>query len=914
MAIVSLFDRISRFASALRAERLRDVLFGFDVFISYDFDEAGDYATALKKALEGQALPLRCFLDRENFQVGDELNKASRRRLGMSRHLAVILTEGVGKPESWVPRELQLFTDDGRKNSELILPLNVAESLQGFPPDAKIRKYIPFASGPDAGASLLFHPVSTGEFASSKPSDLTIRRIEDLVADRRVDRQRLRFFQALALVMGCLFLAALGLATYATWQRDVARVRQYVATSVASQEQGSPELSVFEAAQAAGGMWLWGHAVLPEAKQQLHRALRLSGVRLALVGNRGPVSKIAWSPDGMQIATGGEDGTVRVWAAGSGKELLTFVHDTQVRGIAWSPDGGRLATGELNGALRIWSATDGQTPPLLVNEFQSPIDSIGWQPDGTNLAVARCDGSVEIRDAGTGKLLSSLGKGGGQPNQCYPGGAWSVSWAPDGKRLAIARVSGETDIWDGSAGTESQHFESVDEAATSVGWSRDGKWLATSYADGSTTIWDIASTQKPRSLPPAGSYAHSVAWSPRNDTIAVAGDDGTVVVYDVTGTRLLTLGGPRQSIYSLAWSPDGQSIATASEDGIARVWGPVAGSGIELAALKGNDLAWAPDNNVLAVSDTDLNDIDWNDAGATLLALQGTNAVESTRVVWSTDGKRLAGISGDHRVIWDATTGKLSESVALDQYVWPVWSPDLTRFAATRGGETVLRVHNAENGNELSVFEFGNENISEITWSPDGKRLAIVGGGGSQAGSGGYGTAEVRDAGTGKLVAEGPVEQGVEYVSRVAWSSDGRRLATDSSKNGLYVWNAATGDQLSELVDHDHATTAIAWSPDDLEIATGSTDGTARIWDSSTGRELYAFRTDSGNITKLAWSRDGKRLAALGVDKSIHVFAIDVPLLLQLARVRTMGSLPDDGCRKFLLEGACLRFPSLSFW
>src|SRR5262249_29820833 len=104
---------------------LRDLIFGYDLYIAHDFDEAGAFAEALKVRLERSDRPVRCFLDREGFIIGDELGAATRRRLRMSRYLTVIITPGVGMPNSWVPTELDLFTDGGQRRMDRIAPLNV---------------------------------------------------------------------------------------------------------------------------------------------------------------------------------------------------------------------------------------------------------------------------------------------------------------------------------------------------------------------------------------------------------------------------------------------------------------------------------------------------------------------------------------------------------------------------------------------------------------------------------------------------------------------------------------------------------------------------------------------------------------------------------------------------------------------
>jgi WD40 repeat protein len=77
-----------------------------------------------------------------------------------------------------------------------------------------------------------------------------------------------------------------------------------------------------------------------------------------LRGHEGSVWNVAWSPDGLRLATVSQDRTVRIWSAQSGHELLVLgVHDGQAECVAWSPDGRHVATGSRDNTARIWAAT-----------------------------------------------------------------------------------------------------------------------------------------------------------------------------------------------------------------------------------------------------------------------------------------------------------------------------------------------------------------------------------------------------------------------------------------------------------------------------------------------------------------------------------------------------------------------------
>jgi WD40 repeat protein len=135
----------------------------------------------------------------------------------------------------------------------------------------------------------------------------------------------------------------------------------------------------------------------------------------------------------------------------------------------------------------------------------------------------------------------------------------------------------------------------------------------------------------------------------------------------------------------------------------------------------------------------------------------------------------------------------------------------------------------------------------------------------------------------------------------VAWSPDGRFLASSGWDNAVRVWDASTGESRQTLRDPDHVETlffGVAWSPDGKFLASGSYQRGVQVWEVTTGTRRWVGRGHPTRIRRMAWSPDGTRLAGGGDDGRVSLWqASDGTLLQQFeghrGRVASVAWSPD---------------------
>jgi WD40 repeat protein len=140
--------------------------------------------------------------------------------------------------------------------------------------------------------------------------------------------------------------------------------------------------------------------------------------------------------------------------------------------------------------------------------------------------------------------------------------------------------------------------------------------------------------------------------------------------------------------------------------------------------------------------------------------------------------------------------------------------------------KAAARARTEEDRSWIEGAKLNSARVLSVAWSPDGKILA--------SGSDDQ-TVKLPDGAVGKPLASLQGYTGDVYS--VAWSPDGKTLATGSDDQTVKLWEAATGKLLSSLQGHTGAVYSVAWSPDGTTLATGSDDRTVKLWDAAAGKE-----------------------------------------------------------------------------
>jgi WD40 repeat protein len=235
----------------------------------------------------------------------------------------------------------------------------------------------------------------------------------------------------------------------------------------------------------------------------------------------------------------------------------------------------------------------------------------------------------------------------------------------------------------------------------------------------------------------------------------------------------------------------------------------------------------------------------------------------------SKDGKRVLCSTRDHSIrLYEVESGK--ELKRFIGHRGEVWAASLTpdgKHAVTGGWDKLIRVWDTATGKEVRSFPVPDFPRCSAM-SPDGKLLAV---GHFPGAVDGAGVVRVWDWQTGKQVSAGAGHP--QAITCVAWSRDGKRLATSSFDGTVRLWDSTTGKELKKLTGHVGAE-GVTWSPDGKQVVSAgiNTDLSIRVWDAATGKQLCRFDGHTGGPLGVAVTPDGKHVLSCAKDSTLRLW------------------------------------------
>jgi WD40 repeat protein len=613
--------------------------------------------------------------------------------------------------------------------------------------------------------------------------------------------------------------------------------------------------------------------------------------RLGTLRLRHNCTALAWVPDGQTLASAGNDGTIRLWDAASGKQIRQCMRwqNGNIQALTYLPDGKTLACKGNDRMVHVWNTAAGREVRTLV-PAQQEAAALAPGAEEDSLVELCTDNTLRVWDLTTGRESSSLELSRGKQivraalsadgkrvagwgiqddltvwdattgKQIFRAAAqlktpMSLTFSHDGKIMAASGAPGQIVAWDAENGKELHRYE----GAGFLQWltfSQDGKNVAGVGGDRAVHLWslvqgkELRQVESPVSCGPTWEGVGALAFSPDGRTLA-ASQGSTIHFWDVeTGKLVQRFTGHTAAVVDVRFSSDNQRVVSCGKDGTARLWD--VGTAKEIASWANRHglaevASWAdihasafsiiaaPDGeSVLAATPGGWMRVKMggDKPEETFPRADAPDGVWNSSFVLSGDGKTLLGIgTGQDRSLhlWDMETDKERSRLPISIYSFGVsaLSPD-GRLLAEGGVNTPIRLWDLVGAKQVRTFG----EASALGQSRYAVSLIFSPDGCSllEVRSGELTLYEVA---TGRERMRIMQPNGVfgRYPNSAIFSTDGATIAAATSDNMIALLDANSGRERTRLTGHTNIVTSMTFARDARTLASGDTDGMILVWD-----------------------------------------------------------------------------------
>jgi WD40 repeat protein len=523
------------------------------------------------------------------------------------------------------------------------------------------------------------------------------------------------------------------------------------------------------------------------------------------------IQTMTCAPDGSWLASGCEDGVVRLWDMEAGKELHAgLVHDDPILRVLASPTGTMIASVTGKKEVHLWNAMAARPcfPPLRIS---SAVDFLAFSPEGHRLLIGCRDGTHLLWSTRSGRVVHRF--------SCA-GNAIKVI-CPDFSRLAVASREGEVTIWDIAKGERQTGPFKLAGEPIAMAFGLDGKSLATVDRHGHHAEWDVGPGEMLPSQLVHGGKVSSAEFSPDGAGVLTACVDG-VWLWDARQDKLLNRGLGAAAMKQALFGPEGASAAAIGAQNLGYFWKefPAETAPRELVHDGPiNSLAFSRDGQRIVTASDDRSARIWSTkTGLPVLSLAHDSAV--LRAGFSADGSRVATASWTFAFVWNVATG---EKIA-------------------------------------GPFRHTGKVLDAIV-DPSGEILLTF----SHPG-----LVQLWDIASTKCLVERRL---IDKVTSVSFSPDGESVLTTSEDGMVRLWDSRSGVDLINPLDCQTPATCAAFDSSGQWFAVGGQDGSVQVRNKATGLPVCVGFRHSSPVRQVRFSAGAEQLLVL-THGSVHLWSL----------------------------------------
>ena len=598
---------------------------------------------------------------------------------------------------------------------------------------------------------------------------------------------------------------------------------------------------------------------------------------------RGMFNVATFSHDMRWIATGDQDGIVKIWDTQNG-QCITKIDWGSTRNfnsllhLHFSSDGQYLATsGFGHSAVYKWGTNtdtpimsctleDGKKKDYRRGYYGDRCFPVSFSPVGNQLAYATAIDTITISDVDTGEQIAHF--------TGHDAPVHSAIFSPCGQYLATVTLDNEVQVWD-------IHNESLVMTPTTyegdrirLAYTSDGAIRIASIYEKEVQIWDVSQQEKLDTFDSPGTTKIAARFSTDGTQFAIANTRGDLQLWKVENPSTVTLFPEyKPSAYSVVFSRDSKTLVSSYWGTTGKVFWDVASRETQqvLPPLTERNvlrrgMALSPCEELLAVNTDDANIEVWHIPSETLVAELTEHEGKEITLAFSPTGKYLvSGGWADEVYVWDVESWERRHSL-IGHKNWVVdiaFHPDGKLFViSTRDG--AVQLWNVETGKQVAPLPLPDtladvtqyrgvpeeieramnggrlqrkQHIRSIVFSPCGTLIA----GGLGTTTAGALTNEIRLWDTATLETRMIILPSQGTIRPRPWaltfSPCGRYLVSGAwwcrglEKVPIRIWEVATGEHIHTFWGHASDVQDVTFSPDGALLASGSFDGTVLLWD-----------------------------------------------------------------------------------